>query len=685
MSDSVGDGPRTIALVGPYTSGKTTLLESMLFVAGAVTRKGRVPDRNTVGDSSQEARERQMSVEINAASFGFEGRRLNVLDCPGSVEFAQETDNALMGVDLAVVVCEPQIDRVLTLSRLLRFLDDNGIPTVLFANRIDEASVRVAELVEALRPLSSKPFVACQVAIRNPESALPDGYVDLIGGQAYQYRPHAASSKIETPDMIFERRDSARTALLESLADHDDSLLEKLLEDKVPSEAEIIGYLRASLAKAEVVPVVMGSAEMDWGVRRLIDLILKIAPGPAETAARKKIEFADRAPLLQILKTYITQHGGKISLARIWRGRLADGAALSGGERVGGLYSLLGAQQSKLEAAGAGDLVGIGRLDKGVTGTTLTSAEAKPVELPRATILPAVYAFAVRAEKREDEVKVSGAMARLHQEDPSIRLEHNGDTHEHVLWGQGEMHLKVSLDRLKHKYGLSLATARPRVSYKEAIKRPTTQHARHKKQSGGHGQFGDVVVDIKPLPRGTGFEFHNAVVGGSVPRQFIPAVEAGVREFLDHGPLGFPVVDVSVTLTDGKYHAVDSSEMAFKTAGRLAMSEGLPNCGPVLLEPIYQLRISVPNAFTANVQRLVTGRRGQVLGYEPKPGWDGWDEVAAQMPQAEMHDLIIELRSLTLGVGTYAFEFDHLQELTGRLAEEVVSHNRQGHGLAKSA
>ena len=683
MSGNVANGPRTIALVGPYTSGKTTLLESMLFVTGAISRKGRVPERNTVGDSSQEARERQMSVEVNAATFSYDGTRFNVLDCPGSVEFAQETYNALMGVDLAVVVCEPQTERVLTLARLLKFLDSENNPHIVFANRVDEATVRVAELIEVLKPLSSKPFIACQVAIRDGGGAT--GYVDLISGQAYRYKPHAASDRISTPDTITERRDSARTSLLENLADHDDTLLEKLLEDKVPSELEIQGYLNKSLAKGEIVPVVMGSAEMDWGVRRLLDMLPKIGPSLADSAARKGINLGDKAPLVQILKTYITQQGGKVSLARVWRGPLADGATLTGGERVGGLYTLIGAQQNKIASAEAGSLVGIGRLDKVATGDTLTAADAKAEPLPRAPILPPVYAFAVRAERREDEVKVSGAMTRLHQEDPSVALDHIADTHEAVLWGQGEMHLKVSLDRLKHKYGLALATSRPRVSYKEAIKKPIQQHARHKKQSGGHGQFGDVVVEIKPLPRGAGFEFHNAVVGGSVPRQYIPAVEQGVREYLPHGPLGFPVVDISVTLLDGKYHAVDSSEMAFKTAGRLAMAEGLPNCGPVLLEPIYHVKISVPNGFTANVQRLVTGRRGQVLGYEPKPGWDGWDEVSASIPQAEMHDMIIELRSATLGVGSYEFKFDHLHELTGRLAEEVVSHQREALGLARTA
>ena len=279
----------------------------------------------------------------------------------------------------------------------------------------------------------------------------------------------------------------------------------------------------------------------------------------------------------------------------------------------------------------------------------------------------------MRASKREDEVKVSGAMSRLAQEDPSLSFQPNPDTQEAVLWGQGEMHLKVALDRLAGKYGLSLQTERPKVAYKEAIRKPVSQHARFKKQTGGHGQFGDVHIDVKPLPRGTGFEFQEKVVGGAVPRQYIPAVEAGVRDYLTSGPLGFPVVDVSVTLTDGKHHSVDSSEMAFKTAGRMAMAEALPKCNPVLLEPICEVRISIPSEFTPNVQRLGTGRRGQVLGFQTREDWSGWDEVTSQMPQAEMHDLIIELRSLTLGVGTFEAQFDRLQELTGRLADDVLA------------
>jgi elongation factor G len=669
MTDS--SGALNIGLVGPYTSGKTTLLESLLFVSGAITRRGKITDGNTVGDWSDEARARQSSVEVNAASFSHGGRAFTVLDCPGSIEFFAETSNALMGVDLAIVVCSPDTSRVWTMGRLFNFLSQHQIPHVVFANRMDEAAIRIADLIEAMQPVSAKPLVPCQVAVRDGENIT--GYVDLMSGQAYEYRDQQGANKVSTPDTVLERQDSARTQLLENLADFDDTLLENLLEDKIPSAEEIHTYLKTALMDSNVTPVFMGSAERDWGVRRLLEALIAIAPPSSRRAERLGID-PNGAPVGQVIKTYITQHGGKVSLARIWGGTIEDGAILNDGERIGGMYRMFGQQQNKIDAAQAGEIVGLGRLESIVTGDTVAPAEGPGVDpLPRAEALPAVYGYAVRAAKREDEVKVSGAMSRLAQEDPSLRFQPNPDTQEAVLYGQGEMHLKVALDRLANKYGLSLTTEKPKVAYKEAIRKPVSQHARYKKQTGGHGQFGDVHIEVKPLPRGVGFEFQNTVVGGAVPKQYIPAVEAGVRDYLVTGPLGFPVVDVSVTLTDGKYHAVDSSEQAFKTAGRMAMAEALPKCNPVLLEPVYEVRISVPNEFTPNVQRLVTGRRGQVLGFSAREDWPGWDQITSQMPQTEMHDLIIELRSLTLGVGSFESQFDHLQELTGRLADDVLA------------
>ena len=673
MSDSTE--ALNIALVGPYTSGKTTLLESMLFVSGAIGRKGKVTDGNSVGDWSDEARARQSSVEVNAASFSYRDRQFTILDCPGSIEFFAETANALMGVDLAIIVCTPDLQRVWTMGRLFTYLAQHGIPHLLFTNRMDESAVRIADLIEAVQPVSDRPLVPCQVAIRDGDQV--KGYVDLVTGQAYEYRDQEGAVDVDAPDTVLERQEDARTQLLESLADCDDALLESLLEDEIPEPEEIRAYMRGALADARVVPVLMGSAERDWGIRRLLESLVDLAPGAGLTA-RRLPQGAAAEGIAQIVKTYITQHGGKVSLARVWAGTIADGTILNDGQRIGGMYRMQGQQQTKIDKAEAGDIVGLGRLESIATGDTVAPADGPEVEpLPRAALPPSVYAYSVRASRREDEVKVSGAMSRLAQEDPSLRFEPNPDTQEAVLWGQGEMHLKVALDRLAGKYGLAMQTERPKVAYKEAIRKPIAQHARYKKQTGGHGQFGDVHIEVKPLPRGTGFEFQQKVVGGAVPRQYISAVEAGVRDYLSSGPLGFPVVDVSVTLTDGKHHAVDSSEQAFKTAGRMAMAEALPKCNPVLLEPICEVRISVPSEFTPNVQRLVSGRRGQVLGYQAREDWSGWDQLTSQMPQAEMHDLIIELRSLTLGVGTFESHFDRLQELTGRLADDVLAAARE--------
>jgi elongation factor G len=284
-----------------------------------------------------------------------------------------------------------------------------------------------------------------------------------------------------------------------------------------------------------------------------------------------------------------------------------------------------------------------------------------------------VFALAIAPEKRNDEVKLTGALNKLLEEDPGLAWEQHGDTHEVILWGQGDIHLQVALDRLRRKYNLPMNTHLPQVPYKETIRKATSSHGRYKHQTGGHGQFGDVYLDIQPLPRGEGFNFKETIVGGVVPRQYIPGVETGVREFLIHGPLGFPVVDVAVTLTNGSYHNVDSSEQAFKQAARIAMQEGMTKCEPTLLEPILAIEISVPTDFTSKVLKLVSGRRGQILGYSGKDDWPGWDAVTAYLPQAEMHDLIVELRSLTLGVGFFHWQEHHLQEVPEKLTEKLLS------------
>jgi len=661
--------PRCAVLVGPYLSGKTTLLEALLHASGTTQKKGSVKDGTSVGDASPDARARHMSIEMTAAAATYLDDPWTFIDTPGSIELSQEARNALMAADVAIVVIEPLAERVQTVAPIFRFIDEHAIPHMVFVNKMDGTAQAPKDILAALQEISERPLVLRQVPIREGESVT--GYVDLVSERAYRYKPGQASDLVKIPDDMTTDEQVARTELLEALADYDDKLLEKLLEDVIPSPKEIYQELAKDLREDRVVPVFLGAAEKDHGVRRLLKALRHETPTHQVAAGRRGLP-TDGEAVAEVFKTIHVAGTGKLSYVRVWRGNIKDGQSL-GGHRVSGILKPFGAQHSKVAEAKAGDVVAFGRLDEVKTGDVLTPSGQRPASF-RAFPPPLtpVFALAIHADNRNDEVKLSGAIQRMLEEDPSLVLDHDGDLGQLVLAGQGDIHLQIALDRLRQRNNLKISTTRPRVPYRETIRRSAKQHGRHKRQTGGHGQFGDVHIEIAPLPRGQGFAFVDKIVGGAIPRQWIPSVEEGVREFLNKGVLGFRVVDVAVTLTDGQYHAVDSSDMAFKTAGRIAMTEGMQKCDPVLLEPIGLVTISVPNEHTAKVQRVITGRRGQILGYDAKPGWKGWDEVTAHMPQSEIHDLIIELRSLTLGVATYAWKFDHLSELTGRLADKVI-------------
>lgn len=663
-----------VGIVGPYLSGKTTLLESLLAVTGTISRKGSIKDGNTVGDSTAEARSRQMSVELSVGTALVEDVQFTFIDCPGSIEFVQETYNALMGVDAAIIVCEPIVERVLTLSPLFKFLDDWEIPHLVFVNKLDRANGNFIDLLHALKRVSSRPVVAHQYPIIESEQIL--GFIDLVTEQAYHYHPGSSPDPVTFPDELRASEQSARAEMLEELANFDDRLLEELIAEIEPDPEEIVRDLRLELGTDAIVPVFVGVAELDYGVRPLLAALLREAPAAEIAAKRRGIGVQETAgAIAQVLKTAYSPQGGKLSLVRIWQGMLTDGSIVNG-VRIGGIYRLLGTQQHSLPSASAGEIVALGRLEGIGTGATISD---RPIEtaLPQAQNLEPVYPLAIVPTHRNDEVKLSGALTKLIEEDPSLHWEQHGDTHEVILWGQGEIHLQVAIDRLRRKYHLPMQTHLPQVPYKETIRKPVAAiHGRYKHQSGGHGQFGDVYLDIQPRQRGEGFNFQETIVGGVVPKQYIPGVETGVRESLDRGPLGFPVVDVAVTLTNGSYHSVDSSEQAFKTAARLAMTEGMSKCEPTLLEPIFAIEVSAPSDFTSKVLQLLSGRRAQILGYDAKSGWRGWDVVSAYLPQAEMHGFIVELRSLTMGVGFFTWHYDRLQEVPEKLAERVLARNQ---------
>jgi elongation factor G len=676
MGQSAGPGGRSsrcIALVGPYLSGKTTLLEAILARTGVVTRQGRVADRNTAGDASQEARDHGMSVELNVADVSFLGDNFTFIDAPGSIEFQHEGALALTGCDAAVVVCEPDPKRVPALQLILKQLEDRGIPRFLFLNKIDSFDTGVRDILPILQPASSRPLVLRQIPIW--ENGAASGFVDLALERAFVYRAHAQSEVIETPVTIKERESEARFKMLEQLADYDDELMEQLLSDAQPPRDKVFADLIKDLQEGLIVPVLLGSAENGNGILRLLKALRHEAPFVDRTAKRLKLENAKSAGL--VLKTMYTPHGGKLSLVRVLSGEFGEGTVVQGArseERAAAAFGMLGQEAKKRAAARAGETVALGRLEKIYSGETLSTERAGGTQVKVPDAPEPVFGMAIGVKDRKDEVKLTGALGRLMEEDPSLRLQHAKDTHQMVLWGQGEMHLRVALERLKRKYGVDAVSKPRQLPYKETIRKGIEIRGRHKKQSGGHGQFGDVVLEIKPLVRGTGFQFAETITGGVVPRQFIPSVEIGVADYLQRGPLGgFPVVDVSVTLTDGSYHSVDSSDMAFRQAGRIAMAEGMPKCNPVLLEPIMEVEIAIPTDATARINGIIPQRRGQILGFDAREGWPGWDVVRAQIPESEMADLIVELRSATAGVGTFSSKFHHLAELTGRLADNVLS------------
>jgi elongation factor G len=674
-------GPRLIALVGPFQSGKTSLLEAILARGGGAPRQGSVREGTSIGDSSSEARAHAMSVEPNIASIDYMGDRFTFFDCPGSVEFIHDMRHALPVCDAAVVVCEADSRKAPALQVILHELEEMRLPRMLFLNKIDLASAGVRETLTMLQPTSRTPLLLRQLPVWQHDVAI--GFVDLALERAFLYREHAPSAVLDTPAGVTPDHKEARYSMLERLADYDDALMEQLIGEIEPPRDRVFDDLAKELRGGHVVPLLMGSAERGHGVTRLLKALRHEAPGIEQTRARLGV-VSDGAALAQVVRTVHTGHGGKLSLARVLRGAFADGATIVGArggeERIAGLSRLMGAASTKVIRAEQGETMAFARLEQIATGDRFTDAKKTPEAAAGVAPPPPTQSIAVHVRDRKDEVRLASALSKLCDEDCALVHFHDQESGELKLLGQGEMHLRVTIERLAARFGVTVESRKPSVAYRETIRDAVSARGRHKKQSGGHGQFGDVAVNVAPRPRGEGFAFAETVHGGTVPRQYFSSVEAGARDATVRGPLGFPVVDIAVTLTDGSYHSVDSSDMAFRAAAKIALSEALPKARPVLLEPILAVSIYVPADAMARASALVSARRGQILGFEPREGWEAWDVLSALIPEAEIGDMIVELRSATSGVGAFETRFDHLAELAGRPADAIIAARRQTHG-----
>ena len=673
-SNSGNRPTRAVALVGPAGTGKTSLAEALLFASGAITRLGSVEAGTCVGDASPEARARRGSTEINLMHCDYLGDHFALIDMPGGAGFAADGLGALASADLAIVVIDPDPARAGLAEPTLRRLDELGLPHAIFINKIETARAgAVRELIAMLQPMSREPLALRQIPIRTNVGGgdAVTGYVDIALERAYRYRPGSESERVEIPEDLAEREKADRTRLLETLADFDDALMEALLMDEEPDRETVMRDLALDTADNKLVPVILGSALTGGGVHRLLKLLRHEAPEPSRAAARVGVNGEGA---LHVFKIANGGAMGRLALGRMLGAPLGEGDELFiGGDtaRTGSIFFVQGDKTFKQGAAQPGDVIAVAKVDEAKSGLLLgkkgSASAVLEVRYPARNA-----ALAIVTRDRKDDVKLSTALHRLCEEDPALEWTQDEVTHETLLHGINEEHLQVVLGRLLRRYGVAVDSRARRIAYRESIRKPASMRGRHKKQSGGHGQYGACVIEIRPLARGQGFAFEDKITGGAIPRQYIPAVEAGIRDAMAKGPLGFPVVDVAVTLVDGSFHSVDSSELAFRIAGRTAMSDALAQAAPYLLEPIAKVSVDTPGGTASKAGSVLSTRRGQILGLAPHPEWQRWERVEAMLPEAALHGLDAELRSLSQGLASFTAGFDHLAELSGKEADMVV-------------
>ncbi len=662
---------RNVAFVGPHHAGKTTLVEAILAHCGAIARRGSISDGTTVTDFEPEDVAHAESTTVGFAHCVADGIDLTIVDTPGFIDFFEETRMALSGVDAAVIVVEADPSRVVQTRMLVEAVEQLRLPHLFVIDKMDRPGANFAGTLAALQDAYGRHVIAEQWPIGAAESFA--GFVDLAEMKAYA-SADGAERAVEIPQSLQQQVQQARTALLEAMADFDDALMEELLEGKDPPLDEVERDLCNECSHDQIIPVLVAAGATGAGVAALVRAMERWFPSPAERphvdAEGRPIAPDPSAPFVaRVIKTSIHPQSGKISVVRILAGTMKSDATLTdiskGGERVrsGGLYRLQGKKQEPATDAGPGAIVAIARLESVGTGDTITANEHK-VLLPRVAQGAPVFAVAIKPKERIDEAKISQMLARIVDEDPSLCLGRADVTNELLLQGCGEQHVNIAVERLARKYKVEVDVAAPSIPYQETIAASTEIHSRYKHQTGGHGQFGDVWLRFEPKERGSGVTFEEKIVGGVVPRQFIPAVEKGVREALARGPAGYPVSDLHVTLFDGQYHDVDSSEQSFKTAASMGVREALPKCRPVVLEPIVRVTVTVPTAYTSTVIQQLTGKRGQILGMTPTER-PGFDDVEADVPQVEMPRYITELRTGTQGLGTFRWRHERYDPVPG--------------------
>jgi elongation factor G len=670
---------RNVALVGHGGAGKTTLAEALLHRAGTINRLGRVEDGSTVCDHDPEEQRRGLSLSLAIAPFEWKGHKVNLVDTPGYADFMGDVAAALRVVDLAVFVVSAVDGVEVQTEAIWREAARLGVPRMVFINKLDRERASFEHTLEQLRDRLGAGIAPLELPIG--DEAEFRGIADLLTDTAHLYEvgvPHTEA----IPDEMEPLEHQVHDNLVEGIVVAEDALLERYLEGEVPSVSELEHALTLGIEAAAVFPVVCGSATAEVGIDRLADFLVEIGPPPADrptrvTAGDTEVEVpADPSaePLAFVFKTIADPFVGQLSLFKVLSGTIRNDDHLVNSrsgvdERLHGLFVVRGREHEPVDTLVAGDIGGVAKLAGTATGDTL-APRGKPVEVPPIEQPPAVLAVAVVPRTQADDDKLATAIHRLQEEDPALAVELDEETHQTILRGTGETHVAISLEKLERKFGVAVTTEPVRVRYRESITQTAEAEGRHKKQSGGHGQFAVATVRLEPLERGEGFEFVDKIVGGAISRSYIPAVQRGVEETMARGGVhGHPVVDVRVTLLDGKEHSVDSSEMAFRVAGRLAFRQAMVDAGPVVLEPITRLDVTVPSELLGDVMGDLNARRGRVQGTQP--GDPGEQVIYAVVPQSELQRYAVELRSLTGGRGRFIAAHDHYDVVPAHLVDAI--------------
>ncbi len=678
---------RNVVVIAHGGAGKTSLVEAMLFDAGSTDRLGNVEDGNTITDFEPEEIERKISISSSIAFCDWKGYRINIIDTPGFINFLEDTRGCLKAVDGAIVIVSAISGVKAETQKIWKYASDFELPRIVFVNKMDKEAANFLRALGEIEKAFEVDALALQLPIGSGESF--EGIVNLINMKAYKF-VNGKEEEIEMPFNMVKQVEEYRKILVEKIAEADDVLLEKYLEGGSLGEEEIVKGIKEGSLTKRFVPVICGSGLKNLGIPTLLDTLILCLPSPLEMSRISPIKGKnpkngteiERKPVetdpfsAYVFKTIADPYAGRLSIFRVYSGVIsADSSVLNtttgAKERIGQVFYIMGKKQIPAQKLGPGEIGVVSKLKETYTGDTL-SDESNPIIFEKVRFADPIISYAIAPKSKGDEEKVSLSLSKILEEDPTLRFHRDEETKEMILSGMGQVHLEVTLERLKRKFGVEVLMKTPKVPYRETIKVSARAQGKYKKQSGGRGQYGDCHIEIEPLPRGGGYEFVDKIVGGAIPRQYIPAVEKGIVETMQEGVIaGYPIVDLKVTLFDGSYHTVDSSEMAFKIAASMALKKAVQEAKPVLLEPIMKVEVITPDETLGAVIGDLNSKRGRVQGVEPQAG--GNQKITAFVPMAEMLTYANQLHSLTSGRGLYSMEFSHYEEVPSHLAQKIIA------------